>query len=266
MQPQSDLSPVFQARPRTANPKLVSLSMDSQRAAAAPARGGGFGEGSVLWSQEGVAQEDLVRPPTSNPRYVERLSAIDTPRRDTPGLGPETPSRASNDTTAVLWASDPEGIAPSMIVRPPTSNPWLHSFLDGVPDAKVASAASDRGGEILWSAKSIDDWRMLARPHASNPVYEAGNNAPAAGAPPIDGPASEVLWSSADAVETEATVAMELRGLVKRQAARIAQLELEVIELRAALAGTMYGRGVTSSSAGRVKAGQPQPELYLAVE
>ena len=203
--------------------------------------GGGAGEGSVLWSQEDVAQEDLARPHTSNPRYSE-IFGVETPRVTPASLRLESPSRTSNDTTsAVLWASEARDIKPSMLARPTTSNPWLHSFLDSVPDAKSPQAGSERGvvdeerqrSLILWSEKAIEDWRLLARPHASNPAYESSANA-------VDGGEgannqrglSEVLWSNDDATAIGKPTVPQLQEVVVAQAARISELEREVTDLR----------------------------------
>uniref|UniRef100_A0A7S1QCH8 EF-hand domain-containing protein n=1 Tax=Neobodo designis TaxID=312471 RepID=A0A7S1QCH8_NEODS len=244
-------SPDFSARPRTANPRMA-LSLESlghpgnptrqhsDPSPVASARNVAPGEGSVLWSQEDVAQEDLARPHTSNPRYSEMLG-VDTPRVTETSARLDTPSRTSNDTTsAVLWASEARDIKPSMLARPTTSNPWLHRFLDGVPDAKVSSPtmtgpidAERQRSLILWSEKAIEDWRMLARPHASNPVYESAQETSTPENTDMDRRGlSEVLWSSDEAAADGTPTVQQLQEVIVAQANRVRELEREVNDLR----------------------------------
>jgi hypothetical protein len=267
----ADSTPNFASRPRTANPKLVHLSFDLQQhhsncrpdeqpSPLVSGRGQVVGEGSVLWSQdETLSHEQLIRPHTSNPRYVERYHN-DTPRR-------ESPSRQSSETTsAVLWASDANDLNPSLLARPLTSNPWLARFLDGVPDAKIGPAgiAGANGAEILWSAKEIEDWRMLARPHASNPTYEhASATATAGSSPPGMRGVSEVLWTSDEPTTgpapstggdmvTAVTIA-ELKYTIDSQRARIRDLEDEVMILRKQLSHLSLAAAAAATSTGSAK-------------
>jgi hypothetical protein len=264
--PTSEISPqAFANRPRTANPKLLHLSLDAHHHAAlgdaqlhSPSISGRdiVDEGSVLWSQdETLPREQLVRPHTSNPRYTERFVG-DTPRRDTSASRRETPSQQSQDTTSapVLWASEGGDLNPAMLARPLTSNPWLLRFLDGVPDAKGGAGDGHPRSEILWSYKEIEDWRMLARPHAANPTYEASASIAATGGSPLGSArgVSEVVWSSdlqaSDDADPQGTIT-DLRHTVHSQQNRIRHLEDEVAHLRYQLSTLSFAAAAAAASA-----------------
>ena len=215
----------------------------------------------VLWSESGdaIPTSQLARPPTSNPRYARDTStpkrhheceARQTPPialsavRGTPTPEGESPSSADQRTTrAVLWAADGGELEPGLIARPLTSNPWLSRVIDrtsgpsspAIGESPTSEKQKANKSEIIWSSGEVKDWRMLARPHAANPTYEAAQSGEThtpeddeynggAGGRRI----SEVLWSrEGDNEQQQVTIEMQ------RQ--RIEELEREVRILRAQL-------------------------------
>jgi hypothetical protein len=217
------------------------------------------GVGEVLWSETGafIPGSQLARPPTSNPRYVRDMS---TPLRgDTPPQVPaaipasqspvhsETSDSHRRTSRTVLWAADSTELDPGLVARPITSNPWLARVIDsntsnGSPtmsnasttkNATTPSAAAKlhhNASEIIWSSGDVEDWRLLARPHAANPVYEAA--ADDSQTPEGDEVnqhhsrrVSEVLWKRDETADE----------MVESQRVRIEELEQEVSLLRAQL-------------------------------
>lgn len=223
------------ARPTTSNPKRRvsqnspvhnSGSMKMSPRGDAPVEADLTAE--VLWSNECVPANILARPHTSNPRYVE-MNLRDTPRKEnnnngppgggtfqagtgstsTPQLTSGTPSDGSpsdhrspaaglhsNNATVsgVLWASDSDAVDPALLARPVTANPWLNRLFESgeIPDVNWTRR---EGSQILWSSINVEDWRMLARPHASNPLLERGIGEDATEpSPTVAHKQSEVLW------------------------------------------------------------------------
>lgn len=203
----------------------------------------------ILWSEEqGVPENILARPHTSNPRYVE-MHMRDTPRKDgadadgshaaAPASAGPTSATPSSDHNSVpppqqpegiLWAcgDDMDTIDPALLVRPVTANPWLTRLFESgnIP------AEANRGSKILWSSNDIEDWRSLARPHTSNPHRERDQEVSeqdavvdeATHSVPTAANVSEVLWAREDPEE--------MRGTIEAQGRRIMNLEEEVSTLK----------------------------------
>jgi hypothetical protein len=216
----------------------------------------------VAWSDQGdVGFQQLIRPGTSNPRYVRDTSTPGraeeytnrTPRTPSGRLAesPVTTSDHGSDAkqVAVLWAAEGQEVDPDILARPPTSNPWLTRVIDSSASSPERagndSGRDHRVSEILWSSGDVEDWRMLARPHAANPVYEAASQdtptpVEADDTATVSADAgrriSEVLWKAPDEIDGSAPLSSSERSLLKMQKHRIEQLEAEVVFLRQTLA------------------------------
>ena len=137
----------------------------------------------------------------------------------------------------VLWASDSYSVDPQLLARPVTSNPWLQRVFDSVEplegdgespyETPVPALTKQRHSQILWSSADVNDWRMLARPHTSNPLLEQMDRGPGVEkSGKVQG--TKILWRREETVE-------EMQEIIAAQETRIRHLESAVLQLRTQL-------------------------------
>ena len=132
----------------------------------------------VLWASEGahVDTQLIHRPSTSNPWLARFLGD-----HGGSGMG-QSPAPPSTGDDVVVPSQFDEGAAASP--APPNTAPHCvqsagaPSTPGGGPPPPQLDPSGSNGiavgetGTVMWSVTGVPDWRLVARPHTSNPVYE----------------------------------------------------------------------------------------------
>jgi hypothetical protein len=190
-------------------------------------------------------------------------------------------------------------VDPKLLVRPRTANPWLRRLFESEipiaePDESVdppalsgsTSLRKKKESEILWSSQDVVDWRLLARPHASNPILTSAQEKEDVVTSPSKCTQSEVIWEEAGlaaagagaqgggdfdllsrapaAAAPTADALGELRAAVFMQSERIGALEMQLAVIRQLLerfVGQEAGHDSAKRSQPRQETEYPSPSI-----